>query len=465
MMSMIKRCIRFCLSFLLIGTLCAFAEEGARIISLNDAIRLALEHNRDLQSSRDRVKSSNITVGTEKSDFRIKVRPEISGLYQQNEELDQYYALQVSKQLYTGGELIWKGETSVDNSVFEEYQTDLIFGYTQPLLRGRGTLPTTNRLVTAEQNSRIQYRSFLIAQQRLTVLVAASYHGILRDQMLIGVAERAIERSKLLLQAAEAKLKVGMASKMDVFRAELQLLTAENGLVDVKASLENSTRRFNLLLGTEMETEYTFSSPLEYQPITPDQDRLIQQSMENRLEIKNARERVEEAERQLKVAKQRLLPPLDVSVQYTLRGQGDALEESLEMEDDFWGIGINSSFDLDFARERAAYQQTQIAVDETVRTLQSTQDDIIAEVLQTIVSVMQAEASVNLQEQSMRQAEQQLELSALRYKKGLSDNLDVVNAEENFVQAKINYYSAIVQHLNAEMRLKQVTGTLKVPPQ
>jgi outer membrane protein len=84
-------------------------------------------------------------------------------------------------------------------------------------------------------------------------------------------------------------------------------------------------------------------------------------------------------------------------------------------------------------------------------------------VLQTITGVKQAQARVYLQEQSVSQAEKQLELADLRYKKGLSTNLDVIDAEEAFISAKTNYYSAIAQHLIAKMRLKQVTGTLEVP--
>ena len=457
-----KTYIFTCILVLSVFGLPALADDEATL-SFEEAAALALKQNLNLQSTQDRVIGANISVETAKSEFGIKIQPEISGLYQQNDELEQNYGLQFSKQLRYGGELIWQAGTRVNDSLDDEYQTDLILAYRQPLLRGRGTLPTTNTLLSAEQNSRSQYRSLLLSRQRLLVQLAASYYGIIRDQMLIGVNERSVERTKLLYQAAEAKLKVGMASKMDVFRAELQSLSAENNLVDAQASLENAKRRFNLLLGVEMEAEYLFPSTLDYNSVSLDKERLIQTALENRLEIQDAHERIEEAERQLKIARQNLLPPLDVSVRYTIRGEGDGFEESLDLDDEFWGVGIHSSFTLDRANERAAYQQSQLNLNSAIRSLQSTQDDITSEVLQAIISVRQAEASVSLQEQSMAQAEKQLELSALRYKKGLSDNLDVVNAEENFVKAKNSYYSAIVQHLISKIQLRQVTGTLEMP--
>ncbi len=458
------RIVRIFFYFLIIiSPLIIFAEETSLVLSLDEAIRLALEQNSNLQSARDRITNANIVLEAAKSEFTIKIRPEISGLFQEAGDLSQNYALRMSKKFHIGGELSWQTKTWIDDSLENQYQTDLTIAYKQPLLRGRGKLLTTEELISAERSTRSQYRSLILAQQQLMVNVATAYYGILRDQMLVEVNERALERANTLLQAAEAKLKIGLASKMDVFRAELQMLTAENGLVDAKESLENTKRRFNLLLGVDLGTEFVLSTTLEYNPITVDQDQLIQRSLENRLEVQDAYESLSDAERRVKIAKQNLYPPLDVSVQYTLSGEGNAFEESLNLDDSYWGIGISSSFNLDFARDRATYQQAQLAYTGAIRSLQSVEQNVMLEVLQTITNVKQAQARVYLQEQSVLQAEKQLELAELRYKKGLSDNIDIIDAEESLINAKTNYYSAIVQHLIAKMKLKQVTGTLEVP--
>jgi len=426
-------------------------------------MKLALTQNMNLQSARDRVTSANITLETAKSAFGIKIHPEVSGLFQKAENPTQHYGLTVSKRLQIGGELSLQAKTAIDRSQENQYQTDLTLAYTQPLLKGRGKLATTAELVSAGQSVKAQYRSLVLAQQQLMVNVATSYYELLRDQMLLEVHERALERAKTLQQAAEAKLKIGMASKMDVFRAELQALTSENNLGDAQEALENAKRYFNLLLGANLATEFQLSTQLEYNPITIEQDALLQQAMENRLEIQDAYDSIHEAERRVKIAQQNLYPPLDVSIQYTLSGDGDAFKKSLDLEETRWGIGLNSSFDLDVTRDRAAYQQAQLAYEGTLRALHSVEQDVMLDVLQTITRVKQAQARVYLQEQSVAQAEKQLELADLRYKKGLSTNLDVIDAEEAFISAKTNYYSAIAQHLIAKMRLRQVTGTLEVP--
>lgn len=453
---------------LLLLTCCGAARADDSVsLALDDAIRLALRQNLDMQTARERVTGADISVNAAQAKFKLAIRPNVSGLYQQNDELDQAYGLRLSKQFTTGGEASWETRTQVDDSDEAEdpYQTDLIFAYTQPLLRGRGARAATAQLASAERAARAQRRAFLVAQQHLIIRAASAYYGIVRDQMLLETHEQAVKRAQTLHAAAEAKLNVGMASKMDVFRAELQSLTAQNRLVDARAALENAKRQFNVLLGSPLDARYLFAAPLNYAPVALDLDELMRQALEHRLELQTAQEQIDEAERQLNIARQNLLPPLDVSVRYTLRGEGDGFRDSVKMEDEFWGVGVSSSFALNLAEERAAYQQAQLSLNAAIRARQATQDDILAEVMQTTIAVEQAQASVALQAQSVTQANKQLELAELRYKKGLSDNLDVLDAEENVMQANTGAYSAIAQHLIALLRLKQVTGTLEIPPE
>lgn len=456
------------LTTLVVLLLLAFPHQAAAQVqgiplSLDEAIALALKQNMNLQSARDRLTSANISLETAKSEFQIKIRPEVSGLFQQDENVDQRYGIQVSKQLKFGGEVQWQANTRIDESLDNSYRTNVTLSLTQPLLEGRGTLPTTQELVSAERSAESQYRSFMLAQQQLMINVASNYYGILRDEMLIEVNQRALERARLLLQAAEAKLKIGMASKMDVFRAELQVLTSENGMVDALESLDNTRRQFNLLLGVDLETTFDLTSTLEYQAVEIQKDELLQYALNHRLELQEAADAVQDAERRLKIAKQNLYPPLDLSIQYTFSGEGNAFDQSLELDENSWGIGVNTSFDLDFARDRATYQQAQLSLNSAIRAWEAKQQDVLLEVLQTINSVKQAQARVELQQQSVMQAEKQLELSELRYKKGLSDNLDVIDAEEALLNANTSYYSAIVQHLIAQLRLKQAAATLEAP--
>ncbi|MBD3306510.1 hypothetical protein GF339_08920, partial [candidate division KSB3 bacterium] len=146
------------------ATLKPMAQELPAVLSLEEAIQFALRHNINLQSARDRVSSANISLESAQSEFQIAIRPELSGLFQQGEDVRHDYGLRISKQFRYGGEMSWRATTSIDDDADEEeyYQTDLTLAYTQPLLKGRGKLPTTQEIVAAEYQTRSQYRTLLL---------------------------------------------------------------------------------------------------------------------------------------------------------------------------------------------------------------------------------------------------------------------------------------------------------------
>ena len=65
----------------------------------------------------------------------------------------------------------------------------------------------------------------------------------------MAVSRQSLKRSDSLRKASEARLKVGLASKLDVFRAELQAAQTQEALVRSEAALETALEQFRALLG------------------------------------------------------------------------------------------------------------------------------------------------------------------------------------------------------------------------
>ena len=70
--------------------------------------------------------------------------------------------------------------------------------------------------------------------------------------------------------------------------------------------------------------------------------------------------------------------------------------------------------------------------------------------------------SIVLQERNIDFAEKQLRLANLRYQRGLASNFDIIDAENNLIQARSNYVSLLADHHVSLIELKRVTGTLDV---
>src|SRR6266851_4330151 len=82
-----------------------------------------------------------------------------------------------------------------------------------------------------------QERAYELGRQRLAVDVARSFYQIVQQRQLLAVSRQSLKRSESLLKASEARLAVGLVSKLDVFRAELQTSQAQDSMVRSQASL------------------------------------------------------------------------------------------------------------------------------------------------------------------------------------------------------------------------------------
>src|SRR6185436_7470896 len=118
-----------------------------------------------------------------------------------------------------------------------------------------------------------QERSHELARQRLVVDVTRTFYEVAQQRQLLTVSRQSLKRSETLLQASEARLKVGLVSKLDVFRAELQASQAQEAAVRAEATLESALERFRTLLGlaptdalepeSHLLTEAVTDAPLE----------------------------------------------------------------------------------------------------------------------------------------------------------------------------------------------------------
>ena len=291
--------------------------------------------------------------------------------------------------------------------------------------------------------------------------VVASYYNIVRQQGLIDVAEKSVECSNELLRASEARLKVGLASKLDVFRAELLLSQAEESLINREEALELAMDTFKFNLGLDpREVVFLEMVEPEYQPVILDLDTQTQLALNSRLEIREERDRTHDAVRAVSVSRQSLLPQLDLNVRYERLGLGTNLSESFNLNDDAIGVFLSTSYALDQSSERASVAQSQLVLAASRRSVQLLEYNVTREVRAACRNIARIGKSIVLQEKSIDFAEKQFRLASLRYQRGLANNFDIIDAENNLISARSNYISLTADYNVALIELKRVTGTL-----
>ncbi len=436
-----------------------------RVLTLEEAVKLALVENLNLQSSVDVVQGAMIGENLAESRFNFKVTPSYERGLGESSLLDQGVGVEVSKLLpfgttITGGlRSDWAGsELSNANATNVSMQRD----------------PAPPPRVRKEDH-RIRPRELpakppeLGAKPGSREAAARGGRGreLLQHRAPVGARRRRRRSPSIGTRSCcglrKRGLEVGLASKLDVFRAELQLSQAEDAAIYRKEALDLALDafKFNLGLAPTDDVALEMVEP-EYQPVTVDIDTATALALQNRIEMREETDRIQDAQRSLSVSKQNLLPQLDLNLRYDRRGIGDSFASSFNFIDNAFNFYLSTSYALDRSSENASYAMTQIDLGARRRQLKLVEYNITNEVRAAARNVERIGKSIVLQERNTDFAEKQMRLATLRYQRGLASNFDIIDAENNLIQARSNYVSLISDYHVAQIELKRVTGSLDV---
>ena len=435
----------------------------ARTLSLSEAVRLALEGNFGLLDAADSVQVARWNESTARAQFLPRLTPR----YQRSDD-QSLFGMDASQRVpWLGGSL--SGTAAYRSSdqvgpVPAGKSTDLRLALSQPLLRGFGPNTTYYDLRNARRQRQRQERGFEVQRQVLAVTVARAYYAVVRQRALMGVSRQSLLRTKGLREASDARMQVGLASKLDVFRAELQSSQTEDALVQAQASLDESKENFRILLGlpagaaVEPAASSLGEADIELAPI----EELVATAFSHRPELQEARDQIDDARRTASLARQNLLPQLDLTVAVSRLGFGPSLGNSLEVGDTQVNVFLSTSYPLERTADRANKAISELEVEAQRRALRQREQDVEAEVRTAVRNIERIRKSVELQKKSVAFAEQQLRLASLRYQRGLASNFDVVDAEGNLVTARSALVGLLTDLQVARVQLLRVLGTLDV---
>jgi outer membrane protein len=199
---------------------------------------------------------------------------------------------------------------------------------TQPLLNGFGILPNTRYII--EQKNSIKAANSFFAQQVIAVVTQTSndYWELVYDRQNVKVEEAAVGVSQKLWEDNKKQLEIGTMAPLDVLTAESQLATDQQNLIVAQTTkLQQETVLLNdiaknLLAKDVAGIEIVPTTPITIPDIVeniPLQD-AVQEAWRKRPELYQTDLSRKNAEIEVKVLRNALLPSLNAYIQYTSQG-------------------------------------------------------------------------------------------------------------------------------------------------
>ena len=439
------------------------AQQPAPLLSLAEAVRLALANNERVLSSRESIDQARLSVNLAESAFGTKITPNVLGSFGQSDVRNQTYGVGASRRFTTGTEVRMDvGAATFRNQLGNFYAADTTLLVSQSLLRGFG--PTVGRrpLERADYQVASAERQYLLTEQQLAIEVAGIYYRLIAQRELAVAAGTALENAEGLLAASEAKLRANLVSQLDVFRARQLVAEASGQLFDVEGSIEDLKDQLRFLIARDIDYDFRVAPAITAGPESVTAPAAVELALQNRIELRDADAAVDDADREVGFARNQLLPQFDVSVALTRRETADTFRDAFGLNRFEPVTFFSVSTPLDRTPELTGLRTGVIERNRRVRARDTLRRRIAQEARRAVRLQQRLANRLASAEVSVEFAEQEAELATLRFQRGLSNNLDVVNAQANLLNATSRRLGVLADLAVSRLDLRATLGTLDV---
>jgi outer membrane protein len=383
-----------------------------RVITLDDAIRIAMEQNSTVRFARNTESLDSLTVRQLKNQFL----PNLSGSSQ-------------SSQGY-GSRL--PGQNTFGTSF------GLSSGVT--LYNGRQNI---NSLREAEIIVRASGQDLGRTRQTIIFVVASDFLTLITQQDQLRVQQENLTAQEQQLTQLEAFAKAGTRNIGDLYQQ--QAATASARLAVATARLSTELAKVDLIqeLVLDPRLDYQFEVP----PISADTgrrpdfalDSLMNVALQRRADIQAQLLRVEAAQREIRVAEGGRLPvvsaSMDFSSGFSSAGDGNIGVQLDQRRGGLIGVGVSVPI-LDRGAVSIARQRAQIQLENAALTLRDQMQTAALEVRRAYLDYQSAQEQLTAADAQQKAAALALEATQARYRVGLATFVEVTLARAVLVQAQ-----------------------------
>ena len=294
------------------------------------------------------------------------------------------------------------------------------------------------------------------AKLSLEAQLADDYVRLRGDDIQTGILQSTLTAYQRALALTENRHEGGIASGLDVSRAQAQLDDAQAQVTEVQAQRALVEHAIASLVGVPASS---FSVAQEQEPlqvpVTP--PGLPSTLLERRPDIAAAERRVFAANAGIGVARAAFFPDLSLSGSYGFQDTG--MGNLLSIGNRFWALGPLATLDLfDAGLRRAQVRQAHAAFAEASADYRQTVLDAFRQVEDDLVLLRDLGVEAGQEDQAVVAAQKTQSIATNRYREGIVNYLDVVTAQTAALSAQRQAETIRTRRLQASVDLIRALG-------
>jgi len=479
------------------------AQPAALPLTLDDAVRRAIDHNPDLAA---------VKLGTDAQAARVDesngaYQPVFSTLFGRSSNAtapisllpgstnittsDWFSSTGVSQRLRWGAgtwTVSWDASRTGTNSPLSAFdptiQSGLQVAFSQPLLKDR-------KMDSAKLQNEIAGRNLASADLRVrqstvqtTAAVKQAYWTLKAALANVTVQQRSLELAEDLVRQNKARVEVGQSPPLDLVQAEAEVANRRENLIRADAASRDAEDRLRRLIMDPADQSFW---QVRLQPVdepaaqttAPDLDRAVETALAQRYDLALARQDLGNVDTNLKFLTNQKLPDVRVEASYrgggiggtellrsggfpgTVTGSlstgfGNVIGQSFKNDFPTWSAGVTVSYPIGRSYEEASHARTEIERRQMEQRIASLQLQVAETVRQAARQVQSSSERVDAARAAEKLAGERLQVEQKRFDAGLSTTFLVTQAQRDLLQAQVNLLQAALDHQSSRVNFEAV---------
>jgi len=304
---------------------------------------------------------------------------------------------------------------------------------------------------TAEQAAQLSYQDTLDV---VTLTVGNGYLEIIEASSRIEAQEAQVRNARALYDRAVDQVQAGTAPRIDATRTEVQLHTEEYNLSVARNNFEVAKLALGRAIGLPLGQQFELTDTLPYSDIDPlGVDDALQIAYKSRSDLRAALDSQKAAAQTLSAAKGERYPTVAANGDYGDIGQtfghshGDFTFQAGIKIPLFTGGRIKGDItqaEAELRQRRAEAENIRGQIDQDIRT--------------AFLNLNAAKEQVAVAKQNVELANESLGRSKDRFTSGVTDSVEVVQAEQALASANDQYITGLYNHNFAKLSLARALG-------
>jgi outer membrane protein TolC len=312
-----------------------------------------------------------------------------------------------------------------------------------------------NNARAASENVKSSQATYKDARDLVILSVGYTYLQAIADEARVDTVDAQVKTAQSLYDQASDQVTAGTSPAIDGLRAQVELKTRQQQLIQARNDFAIEKLTLSRVIGLAPGQQFELADKSPYEPFAGmTVEEALKRAYESRSDFQAVLADVRSAEYSRKAASAGYLPSFAVSADYGLAGT----IPNLSTHGVFDARGTLTIPIFQGGRVHGDVLQADARLVQTRQQLENLRAQIDTDVRTALLNVESGEEQVAVARSNIDLAEQTLAQSRDRFRAGVTDTVEVVQAQEAVASAHENYISSLYQDNYAKISLARALG-------